>query len=394
MRSVLVLQDLLERSLIGIHSRRRESIWRAVAGLVLGGRLWLTALGRSLPGNTSDKHRIKAVDRLLGKDAVHRQLPVFYRALAARLLKLTRRPVVIVDWTGLDAGHYLLSAQLCCDGRSMPLYNRVFPKRRLGNRAAQQQFLLELAAILPHGSKPIVVTDAGFRSPWFNAVASLGWDYVGRIRNKTNVYHHETWIPVKRLHQLAGSHARDLGWLWLPRTNTRQYRVVLSSRPILKGRKRKTRRGGTGHNTVDVKASRGAREPWVLITSLSCRAQAVVRTYKLRMQIEQSFRDTKNFRHGWALHHARSKSEKRLEVLLLIAALAFVALQLVGRAATYCGAQRLFQANTITHRRVLSFFVLGKHVLRSRIALPTFTFARAVDDIVATIALRSWFLAE
>jgi hypothetical protein len=394
MRSVLVLQELLESSLIEIHAKRRASIWRAVTGLVIGGKLWLTALGRSLPGNTSDKHRIKAVNRLLGKEAVHRQLPMFYRALGAQLLRLTKRPVVIVDWTGLASAHYILSAQLCCEGRSMPLYNRVFPKSSQGNPGVQSQFLRELAAILPEGSRPIVVTDAGFRSPWFDAVALLGWDYVGRIRNRTKVFHNEAWVPVNCLHRLAGSVARDLGWLWLPRGNARLYRLVLSARPILKGRKRKTRRGRSGNNTLDVKASRGAREPWLLVTSLQCSAETVVSTYKQRMHIEQSFRDTKNFRHGWAMHHARSKSEKRLEILLLIAALAFVALQLIGRAATQCGAQRFFQANTIVNRRVLSFFVLGRYIVQSLITLPASALSSALDEIVSTIALRSWRFAE
>lgn len=255
MRSVVVLQELLESSLIEVHAKRRASIWRAVTGLIVGGKLWLTALGRSLPGSTSDKHRIKAIDRLLGKEAVHQQLPTFYRALGARLLKLTKRPIVIVDWTGLASAHYVLSAQICCEGRSMPLYNRVFPKSSLGNPAAQGEFLRELAAILPQGSRPIVVTDAGFRCPWFDAVASLGWDYVGRIRNRTKVFHQEKWVPTKSLHRLAGSNARDLGWLWLVCKNARQYRLVLSSRPTLKGRKRKTRRGRSGRSATDLKTS-------------------------------------------------------------------------------------------------------------------------------------------
>lgn len=391
MRALLVLQQQLESSLIGIHKRRRESIWRAVAGLVVGGKLWLTALGRSLPGQTSHKHRIKAIDRLLGQDAVHRQVPQFYRALAARLLKLTKRPVVIVDWTSLGSEHYVLSAQLCCDGRSMPLYNRVFPKRRQGNPTAQREFLRDLVAILSSDHNPIIVTDAGFRSPWFDAVDELGWDFVGRIRNRTKVYceRDQAWIPVDKLHRLAGGCARDLGWRWLPLTQPREYRPVLSARPKLKGRKRKTRSGRAGHCSTDIKCSRGAREPWLLATSLTSHAKAVVGIYKLRMQIEQSFRDAKNFRHGWCLQHARSKSVKRLEVLLLIAALAFVVRHVVGRAATFCQLERLFQANTTTRRRVLSFFVLAKFVLRSRMALPAFTLARALDQIAETLALHS-----
>ena len=30
--------------------------------------------------------------------------------------------------------------------------------------------------------EPIIVTDAGFKVPWFKQVQSIGWDFVGRTR--------------------------------------------------------------------------------------------------------------------------------------------------------------------------------------------------------------------
>ena len=39
-------------------------------------------------------------------------------------------------------------------------------------------------SVLPEGCRPIVVTDAGFRGPWFRDVEALGWDWVGRIRKR------------------------------------------------------------------------------------------------------------------------------------------------------------------------------------------------------------------
>jgi hypothetical protein len=41
-----------------VHLTRRAALWCAVTGLVGGSQLWLTALGRSLPGKTTDKQRI------------------------------------------------------------------------------------------------------------------------------------------------------------------------------------------------------------------------------------------------------------------------------------------------------------------------------------------------
>ena len=197
---------------------------------------------------------------------------------------------------------------------------------------------------------------------------------------------------VRSSHELAGRRSRDLGWLHMRRGMPREYRLVLSEVPKLKGRKRLTLKGIAGRNMQDRRSSSGAREPWLLATSLSSGSNAIVRTYGLRMQIEQSFRDTKSHRNGWSLRHAQSKSAKRLEVLLLIASLALVVVQMVGRAAASCDLQRRFQANTVTARRVLSVFVLGHHVLRSKISLPRSILLKALNEAVATSALNGILL--
>jgi hypothetical protein len=32
-----------------------------------------------------------------------------------------------------------------------------------------------------------VITDAGFRAPWFRAVEAMGWHWIGRVRHRTVV---------------------------------------------------------------------------------------------------------------------------------------------------------------------------------------------------------------
>lgn len=396
MRTLEILQAALDRSLEGrVHCRQRAAVWRAVAGLLGGGKLWLTALGRSLPGETTDKHRIKAVDRLLGNRAVHEQLPLFYRALVAHLLRRTKTPIVLIDWTALGPGHYALSAQVCFDGRALPIYSRAWGKKLQGNRSKQHEFLRELATILPANCIPVIVTDAGFRSPWFDAVRAMGWNFVGRIRNRTKAKFGNRWLYVRSLHASAGKRPKNLGWLSVGRVRPRSYRLVLAAKPILKGRSRLTHCGTKGRRTQDRRSSSGAREPWVLVTSLRCNAQSVVAIYRLRMQIEQTFRDAKNHRHGWSLRLVRSTSTLRLEVLLLIAALSMTVANAVGRAATHTGLHRSFQANTIRTRRVLSFFVLGLYVLKNRCAsLAPAAVDRAWNDLSRVIALNAAQIAR
>jgi len=190
-----------------------------VLAVIIGGKLCLTALGRALPAATTDKHRIKAIDRLLGNRLLHGEIPLFYRALAAWLLRKTCCPVIAVDWTGVGPHHFELSAKLCADGRALPLYSRVFLKKLQGNRAAHRALLMELASILPPGSTPVFVTDSGFHSNWFEDVVWHGWNYIGRVRGSTHAAVDGRWYKLRGLYRRASSRIKDLGWALLPSTN-------------------------------------------------------------------------------------------------------------------------------------------------------------------------------
>jgi hypothetical protein len=98
MRASAILQAKLRDGAEILHVKQWAALWRGVAGLLSGGQLWLTALGRSLPGQTGDKHRIKAVDRLLGCTAIQRGAAQLYAVISAFLLRRIRRPIILVDW--------------------------------------------------------------------------------------------------------------------------------------------------------------------------------------------------------------------------------------------------------------------------------------------------------
>ena len=72
--------------------------------------------------------------------------------------------------------------------------------------------------------------------------------------------------------------------------------------------------------------------------------------YALRMQIEETFRDLKNRRNGWALSDVRRSCVQRIEMLLLCAAIADLGLPVVGTAAEAAELHFAFQANTTKHR--------------------------------------------
>ena len=98
-----------------------------VLGALRGRRLTVTAIGRALPGGTSQKHGIKRADRLVSNRHLHAQRVKPYRGLCRSLVGATTRPVILVDWSDLDARkrHYLLRASLARDGRSVTVYEEV-----------------------------------------------------------------------------------------------------------------------------------------------------------------------------------------------------------------------------------------------------------------------------
>ncbi|HEY5959146.1 MAG TPA: transposase [Polyangiaceae bacterium] len=135
------------------------------------------------------------------------------------------------------------------------------------------------------------------------------------------------------------------------------------------------------------------RAPWLLATSLPHERgseRRIKQLYAKRMQIEETFRDTKSHRFGFGLRYARSSSLHRIHVLLLLVALATLVLWLVGLAARAYNLARRFQANTISNRAVLSTPFLGRQLLlRRSTELPVSAFDQALERLCTLVALTS-----
>lgn len=72
-------------------------------------------------------------------------------------------------------------------GRTLPILDMVFPGRKAGSPRAEKTFLQRLQQIVPQTATPTLVTDAGYRAPWFRAVSALDWHWLGRLRHRTLV---------------------------------------------------------------------------------------------------------------------------------------------------------------------------------------------------------------
>jgi hypothetical protein len=225
--------------------------------------------------------------------------------------------------------------------------------RLIGSDRIAQEAQQVGAALLACLSR--VVTDAGFRRPWFTQVERLGWSWVGRIRPGVLLSGDGcNWTPVASWYAQATAQARRMETCWLSKAGAMPCAAVLYHRRR-RGRKQ---RGAQGRPTSH-KAAREARtretEPWLLVHSprlTGYRPDEIVSFYARRMQIEESFRDSKSPAFGMGFRIGRSRSAGRLHALLLIATLAAFMLWHIGQLAEAEGLQRRYKLTTRATREI------------------------------------------
>lgn len=370
MNAKQVLSNCLSFVTPSMHKTRRLSLFSAIESAMNGGSLSVTGLGRNINNAAKEKHRIKRVDRLCNNANLHSEIPNIYHRMANIFITSTNQPIILVDWSDLDPRkqNFLIRASLATQGRSLTLFEEVYPLNQKEKPQIHSKFMHKLKAMLPEGCKPIIVTDAGFRVPWFQLIESLGWDFIGRVRNRTHCKRKtsDTWFPVKNLYLKATRKSKDLGVYQQVRQQEFEARfIILKRKP--KGRKDKT---ATSEKARQSKSSRASAEresePWLLATSLNKKkdlSKVVVRIYATRMQIEESFRDLKT---GLKMNEGDTRKIDRIMVLLIIAAIAQYLLYLLGLTVKEAGKHWQYQANSIKNRNVLSNQFIGLRAYRDK----------------------------
>lgn len=361
-----IVQGFVHQHLSLIHAARRELLCAAVSAVMGGHWLSLSRLARAVMGQSTQKAALKRVDRLMGNPRIGQEAQVVGAALLRTLCRGGQPLVIAVDWSEVAPGGVFVelraSATRTGMGRGLTIYQQVYPKKKLGNACAERALLKMLHGWMPAGVPVIVMTDAGFRRPWFTQVERLGWSWIGRIRAGVCVSREGTpWEPASAWFAKATGKACR----WSECRLTRQFRfacdMVLYRRRVVGGK----RYGRAGHGSTpkarrEAKAS--AREPWLLAHApqlRTLRAEEIVALYGLRMQIEENFRDSKSTQLGMGLEVSQSRSALRLHALLLIGALAAFLLWHIGQLAEAEGLHRRFKATTRVARE-LSIITLAK----------------------------------
>jgi Transposase DDE domain len=381
------VKGFLHKTLSSVISKKRlVTLILLVEGLLISKKLSVTELGRGINSPIQERSAIRRSDRFMGNRKLHQELKAIYAKQIDNLIGSQKRPRVIVDWTHIpNTDFHALRAALVTKGRALTLYEEVHPEKKLGNTKIEKRFLKTLSELLPITCRPIIITDAGFRNPWFKQVVALGWDFIGRIRGTHRYYDGKHWLSCKGLYSKATKLAKHIGKVLLCKANTITVHLfLLKEKPKKELWRKKYKKKGGGKRDVS-NYRRSAKEPWLLASSLPgnspVKIKRVIKLYKTRMQIEEGFRDLKNPKYGFGLRNAYSRDRKRIEVLLLIAMLASLIAWLCGYVAEKNEWHYQFQVNSIKTRRILSLFFLGCQVIKRHFEITIDMLESALQEI-------------
>lgn len=141
-------QNFFRDALAPFHKNRQNALLDATLALINGASLTLTSLGRYLPGAAQVKNKIKRVDRLLGNESLHCDIPLIFKDIINMLTQKLSLCFIAVDWSGYPSQEYhVLRASLLCDGRSLPLLSWIVPSEKQQSSQIQKAFPDALAGV-------------------------------------------------------------------------------------------------------------------------------------------------------------------------------------------------------------------------------------------------------
>jgi len=359
MHAARIVQGFFKAHLDEMHAARRAVLAAVVVAAMSGQCVSLTRLGRAILGEGRLKSAIKRVDRLISHRRIEYEAQLAGRKLLGQLCS-TRAPLIIaVDWSAVGPGGKFVELRAAVTrlgmGRAVTIYQRVYQLSELGKPKHERLLLDTLHAWIDARIEVTVVSDAGFRRPWFEHVHKLGWSWIGRIRQGVSVSRDaKLWLSAGLWFEHATSKAQRWSACYLTK------KAAWACDMVLYRARRQARKlyrcPGHGSSSKAAKEARAsAREPWLLAHSPKLskyRADEIVAMYAQRMQIEEAFRDTKSAVYGMGLEIGRSRSQLRLHALLLIAAIAAFLLWHIGQLAEAEGLHRRFKATTRATREL------------------------------------------
>jgi hypothetical protein len=289
----------------------RRSQAKTLSGLVAAGlglvRASLAELGRcvSQQNQVAVKHCIKRVDRFVGNERIEPAEGM--RGVVAWLARPRQRLLVSIDWVEIRAFTCLVLAARI-RGRAIPLLWAVYREHELyrSRNSLEYGLLKVFRTMVPDSTQVVILADRGFgRTEMARECQGLRFGYIIRIRPDVYVRSPEFTGKLLDLPVRPGSR-KILRNVWYRKEKPVQQHVAVVWSP--------------DHG-----------EAWFLMTNLPrLGAIRLTKIFARRMTIEEYFRDTKSQRNGFALRLTMIRSPERLTRLLLILALIYLLLLVIG----------------------------------------------------------------
>lgn len=364
MHKQIFCQKLFDTSLgNSIHKARKKCLSRFIGDLLdYDINLSVTEIGKKLSSSSSVKSKIQAANYLVGNKKLAFQVPLIYKGLANFFWGDTKELTLIIDWSGSCSEKlHTLAASIVGHGRSIPLYHQVFCESQLGNQLAHEQFLQTLRDIIPFHIKVTIITDAGFRSPWFREVISYGWDVIGRIYSGFSFQKdgEKNWMNLNEVDFGGVGKAYSLGKGKIGKTKSVSG-YVYTYREKLSGKFHKK----NPYPDHEKQYSNYYNNGWIIFSTIEKSPHFIVKYYKKRMQIEQHFKDIKNQELGLGLRQNQSQTIERITMLWFLACLILIISWWFGLMIETTNQHWRYQANTIKNKRVRSFLHLARMLYR------------------------------
>jgi len=314
-----------------MHKKRQHSLADAAFGLLHSNSLRIHELGESLAKAKGrvKKHTTKQIDRLLSNE----KLSLWDATASWVPYVIGERKVIQVamDWSSFAGDNQeTLSLNLVTNhGRATPLLWKTVEQSRLKhNKARYEDQLLSLfKEVLPEGLSVTLMADRGFdRQRFLDFLEkNLNFIYVIRIQSTTTITSENT---RKKAIQWLGKNGRAC--------NIKDATLTLEQFPIAQA--------------VIVKDQK-MKQAWCLVTnSRELKTREIINLYAKRWSIEPYFRDVKDQRFGLGLSQTHISCPQRRDRLLLIVALSYVLLTLLGAAGESIGFDKFLKVNTVKTR--------------------------------------------
>lgn len=313
-----------------LHKKRQQSIAYAAMGVLASNSLFLHRIAEGLVKTRGGKkkHATKQIDRLLSNKGI--SIWDLSASWVPYVLRNQAKVTVALDWTSFyDDDQSMLSLNVVTGkGLSTPLLWKSVDKKQLKHNRAryEDQLLSRLRDVLPDCIEVTLLADRGFADQKFFRFLNeeLKFNYIIRIKSSTTIISGEKKLKAKEWLRPDG---RILG-LKNPSITLNSYEVS---------------------QFVAIQ-DKGMKAAWFLVSNTTLKPREIVNLYSKRWKIEPYFRDLKDERYGWGLEKTHVKSCERRDKLMLILALSYTLLVILGEAGEQIGFDGKLKVNTVKTR--------------------------------------------